>query len=398
MVLTGNKGEWSELYVFTKLLAEGKLYNADKDLNKKTSFVEVVKVFREQSGTEYIYSVEDDNIVINKSGKEVSRIQVLSFKENAKNLLKGILKGSGKAFGVESVDSFLEEVYVTRLKAISTQKGDIKIRIHDQRIGGVDDLSYSIKSLMGKDSTLFNTSPGNNFIYEVTTREKLNVQSFNKQTYSKGKITERLTLLSEKGSIKFSKIQSTQLQKNIRMIDGDLLEIMANALIYKYMFKKSKVKDVVEKLETLDPLGFYQDGRGLQRFYENKVTHFLMDCALGMTPETEWNVRYDANGGVIIAKKDGDVLCFHMYDINVLREYLYNNTKFEQASTGEDANNPGTERIANKEDKSKPKKYYFGWLYTEGDKNLIKLNLQIRFTAPSVKKVSKKKIASKRKA
>ena len=29
-----NKGEWSEVYVFLKLLAEGKLYAADKDLKK----------------------------------------------------------------------------------------------------------------------------------------------------------------------------------------------------------------------------------------------------------------------------------------------------------------------------------------------------------------------------
>jgi len=29
-----NKGEWSEVYVFLKLLAEGKLYAADKDLNR----------------------------------------------------------------------------------------------------------------------------------------------------------------------------------------------------------------------------------------------------------------------------------------------------------------------------------------------------------------------------
>ncbi|MBD3211216.1 MAG: HpaII family restriction endonuclease, partial [Candidatus Lokiarchaeota archaeon] len=30
--ITGNKGEWSEIYVFFKLLADGKLYAADGDL------------------------------------------------------------------------------------------------------------------------------------------------------------------------------------------------------------------------------------------------------------------------------------------------------------------------------------------------------------------------------
>lgn len=33
--MKGNKGEWSELYVFFQLLADGKLYAADENMNKK---------------------------------------------------------------------------------------------------------------------------------------------------------------------------------------------------------------------------------------------------------------------------------------------------------------------------------------------------------------------------
>ncbi len=32
--LSGNKGEWSEIYVFLRLLEIGKLYAADKNLKK----------------------------------------------------------------------------------------------------------------------------------------------------------------------------------------------------------------------------------------------------------------------------------------------------------------------------------------------------------------------------
>lgn len=34
MPLTGNKGEWSELYTFFKLLADGRLYCGDGQLNR----------------------------------------------------------------------------------------------------------------------------------------------------------------------------------------------------------------------------------------------------------------------------------------------------------------------------------------------------------------------------
>ncbi|NLB89535.1 MAG: HpaII family restriction endonuclease, partial [Syntrophomonadaceae bacterium] len=33
-MITGNKGEWSEVYTFFKLLSDGRLYAADADLNK----------------------------------------------------------------------------------------------------------------------------------------------------------------------------------------------------------------------------------------------------------------------------------------------------------------------------------------------------------------------------
>ena len=33
-MLTGNRGEWSEIYVLLKLLADGKIYVADSELNK----------------------------------------------------------------------------------------------------------------------------------------------------------------------------------------------------------------------------------------------------------------------------------------------------------------------------------------------------------------------------
>ena len=34
VMLTGNKGEWSEIYVLLRLLADGKIYAADSELNK----------------------------------------------------------------------------------------------------------------------------------------------------------------------------------------------------------------------------------------------------------------------------------------------------------------------------------------------------------------------------
>lgn len=40
----------------------------------------------------------------------------------------------------------------------------------------------------------------------------------------------------------------------------------------------------------------------------------LLDSALGMTPGKERKGRYDANGGYLVVKKDGDIVCYHFYN------------------------------------------------------------------------------------
>jgi hypothetical protein len=77
-----------------------------------------------------------------------------------------------------------------------------------------------------------------------------------------------------------------------------------------------------------------------------------------MTPAQPWTGDFQATGGYIIVKEDGEILCYHIYNHNEFQEYLFRNTRFETPSTG---------------------RYEFGTIYTENGKNYIKLNLQVRF-------------------
>lgn len=381
-MLTGNKGEWSEVYTLIRLLADGKLYQSDLNLDKDLSNVyEIVKAYKDEKDYKLQFDRENEISLykIDDSNKSdfISKFTIQQLTDLADQLLNGINKGKGKAFKIIEVDDFIEnKLFISKLKAASDSKADIKLRIYDHRLAKETDLGFSIKSLLGKDSTLFNTGTGNNFIYKVENNLPISVADFNKDTYNplKGsKLTYRLEKLSEYNcKIEYSNIQSRQLWKNLKMVDGDLPQILSYALYYRYLYCESSVFNVTSLLETHDPLNFYNGEVSTQKLYENKIKRFLSEVAMGMTSETPWLGEYDSFGGVIIVKKDGDIVCFHIYDFNLFRNYLLNNTRFEQPSTGEDENIPGTPR-------SIGKKYYFGWLY-ELDKELyIKLNLQIRF-------------------
>lgn len=382
-MLKGNIGEWSELYVLIKLLAEGELYQSDIYLNKDLNNIyKVIKAFKNEKG----YSLQFDRnelIIIRKiitdENIEIATLSIDEIKEISKKIYKGIKEGKGRTFYISEADEFLELSLIKKLKADSNVKSDIQLKIYDHRLAKETDLGFSIKSLIGAKSTLFNTGEKNNFIYRIDNNINQSISEFNSYTYKPpgriSKITFRLNELLTNGcSINYEGIQSNQLWKNLKMIDGDLPEILAYALHYRWIYRESSVKKVSALLEEKDPLNFYNKEASEQKMYEYKIKKFLVECAMGMTSEKVWHGEYDSFGGVIIAKNDGDIVCFHIYDFNLFRNYLINNTVFEQPSTGEDENNPGHIRT-----KKGTKKYYYGWLYEENKKLHFKINLQIRF-------------------
>jgi len=140
------------------------------------------------------------------------------------------------------------------------------------------------------------------------------------------------------------------------LIDSKLPEILSHILLDFFSSSNSKLTDLVNTLSSLNPLNF--DGSNGHKFYEYKIKRFLTDIALGMMPSKVWDGKYDATGGYLIIKKDGEVLCYHIYNKNQFEEYLLSNTKLETASSS---------------------RHDFGDIYKEDGELFFKLNLQIRF-------------------
>ncbi|MDP3201314.1 MAG: HpaII family restriction endonuclease [Algoriphagus sp.] len=380
-MLKGNKGEWSELYVLVTLLAEGKLFQSGVKLEKDFSNVyEIVKAYK--SEIQYKLEFERTNkISIYKKNDQqnelIGEFSFSDFSKVSKLLYNGILKGKGSSFEISEVEDFLNGSQINKLKADNSVKSDIQLKIYDHRLAKETDLGFSIKSLLGGDSTLFNTGVGNNFIFSTENILEETIEDFNSRTYKPeggmSKLTFRLMELESRGfEMKFDKVQSNQLWKNLKMIDGDLPAIIGWSLYYRFRFRESSLIKISALLEERDPMNFYGGVGSEQKLYEYKLKRFLTEAAMGMTSEKVWLGEYDSFGGVIIAKRDGDIVCFHIYDFNLFRNYLLNNTKFEQPSTGEDSEFPGRSRTSGKN-------YNYGWLYREDELLKIKLNLQVRF-------------------
>lgn len=356
MNFSANKGEWSELYAFFKLLADGKLHSGDGHLNIiKNRFYPILAVFRSDSKdrSSYIVDSAKKHILIAGKSSEFSIPQSV-FANESEQLLKFIrhLKGSDESY--PSLEGFMERIYVDSVKAKSSDKADIRIKIHDFHTGTEPEVGYSIKSRLGGSSTLINSAgDSTNFVFSVGKVSDRVIREFN----SLDRFKKKFKLLTEQSiSPKWIGVGSRTFYNNLMMIDTCLPWIIGECLIYYYSGKARTLVEAETLLRKNNPLNF--DIESQPHFYEYKIKQFLLAFALGMTAATPWNGKFVANGGYIVVKEDGEIVCYHFFDRNELEDYLFNNTYFDTPST---------------------KRHNFGDIYTTQQDDMLKLNLQVRF-------------------
>ncbi|MBO7167836.1 MAG: HpaII family restriction endonuclease, partial [Bacteroidaceae bacterium] len=64
MALSGNKGEWSELYALFRLLGEGKVHAGDANLNKLDLYYPILNIIREESRKYEYKPNKEQNVVV----------------------------------------------------------------------------------------------------------------------------------------------------------------------------------------------------------------------------------------------------------------------------------------------------------------------------------------------
>ena len=88
MALSGNKGEWSEIYTLFKLLADGKVHAGDANLKKMEAYYPIISILRRESRLfEYKPYMLQQMVVIDEEGKEFARMPMSRFKEESSKLL-----------------------------------------------------------------------------------------------------------------------------------------------------------------------------------------------------------------------------------------------------------------------------------------------------------------------
>lgn len=357
-MITGNKGEWSEIYTLLKVISDKQLFAGDSNLNKIENLIfPIIKVLRDESNGTFEFSY-DNNLVIIKNKDEETKISILEFQKQAHFLLTKLKEKTNASFSIPEIENFINSFNSYSLKAKSTIKSDIRIVIHDQRTGTNPELGFSIKSQLGSASTLLNAGKTTNFIYKINniklSEEQIaEINLINTKSKIKDRI-EKIQILG--GTLEFENTESSVFENNLVLIDSALPKIISEIVLLFFTSTNSKTSDLVTAVTKANPLNFNLENS--HPFYSYKIKRFLTDIALGMMPSKVWTGELDATGGYLVIKKDGEILCYHIYNRNEFEDYLFEHTKLETASST---------------------RHDFGKIYEKEGKYYFNLNLQIRF-------------------
>jgi DNA (cytosine-5)-methyltransferase 1 len=358
MKTTHNKGEWSELLLFVKLLGEQQLFLADSDLNAKPDFFNVHKVTTHNLELDFlILDKSSIEIVDKKTGdKRIVNISDIINPQTLKKLTNDIKEGE-KTFNLDGFSVIQNILGFNIVKGgHSLQKSDILLDISNKTITKVNE-GFGIKSYLGAKPTLLNASGNTNFIFQIENLDNSKIDEIN-AINTATKVKDRIESIENFGGrFKYIGAEKDTMTYNLKMVDSLMPEIIAYVLLAFYRNRInsiSKIVDFVDKQALLNQQINYGDKDALK----NKIQKLLVDVLLGFFAGSKWNGVYEANGSIVL-KNNGDCVAFHIIDLETLKNYLYKNIKLDTPSTT---------------------RHRYGSLYQEkGNKLYFKLNLQLRF-------------------
>ncbi len=357
--MKANKGEWSEFYAFLKIIEEKKLFAADKNLNiiadKFFIFHKMIREEKENKTKIYDLSKNKKEIFItDKNGRLLKKFEDKNLGKKTVKIFEKIKEGK-QTFNIPEASALMRDLLCKQLKASNDKKADIVAIIHDHVSSTMPELGFSVKSMVGGSSTLLNAGKTTNFVFEVKGFNG-DIQKTN-AINTKSKIQDRIKEIKNKnGKFEFKKVLSETFASNLRKVDTVFAEFIAYMILDFFSHKINTVQDLTKRL--------YQDKEMKEKYglslsdYKYKMKNFLDSTALGMVPSKHWDGTTQAHGGYIVVKENGQVVCYHLYNRDEFHSYLYENTKFESASST---------------------RHDYGKIYKKNGKLFFNLNLQIRF-------------------
>lgn len=279
--------------------------------------------------------------------------------------------GSKTMHAPVEVCDFVDSIGVRNPKAPGVQghdktfggKADIVIETRDGRNALVNRMGFSVKSQFGSPATLFNASPSAPLLYWVAHCDDALMKEFNALHDARGNrgwFACCQPFFDERGlRVSFARARNAgSFERNLLFIREGMLEIVAACVRERFIggATTSDVAAITASVAEQNPMRY--PPAVAAAVYEKAMKDFLYAAFSGMSATKSWDGVEQVNGGYIVVKSDGDVLCYHANDREEFREYLFRNTVFEYVSA---------------------KKYGWSLIEKSDGEYLLPVNFSIRF-------------------
>jgi len=374
-----NRGEWAELYVLYCLLSQQVLLVADPTHKNESFYLPILSVERLDGKDRVVkYKIQDSSVIVTENAEEFSIIPALEFDHFSKKLKNDIKRASGRSFSIDSESiNFMKKAKVICPKAQSFPmdtegaqiggKSDLLLTFYNERLQREQRAGFSIKTKFSHPATLQNGSSVTNFRYELVDLEPAKAEEIN--NIRQGNYPDFFTRC-EQLELYCTKIvpcgvapnrNGDVFRENLMLVDSKEEETLSRILQLHY-FEKShitRLKDMPRALanyyEPPGKIGFYS------QLYEKRISDYLFAVFSGLIPSKPWDNHKALDGGYLCVNENFDIVAALAADSEKFKAYLLDNTRLDHPSA--------TEKRSN-----------YGFVFKEGGKYYIDLNLQIRFT------------------
>lgn len=406
-----NRREWTEAYVFLRLLGEGRIYGASAELIKdEKTYIDIVNNIRSEPNAYARFErfIEDEMAIVKAFDEEDVVFKIITAPElndKATFLYHEIMNAAGgkRILKVPIIQEYLEELRFSSPKAHLSDdalqkygaKADIIITAQNSLDNSTSTEGFSVKSHLGSNPTLFNCSQTSGFQYRIPGCDVDGMHRINALNSLKAMIAA----IKRDYSLQYAGCRNAVFEQNIGIVDSRMDEILSVAILAVNGYYEDEISTdlptVSKALTDLNPI----NRANPKEFYSAKIKDFLFASFAGLTASTPWNGRKKLNGGYIDVGQSGELLYYRAISDDIFTNYLFQNTKIDMPDRGvckalalERANVYLAEKrelSKTEEDaiifangvcgKKNSKKGDFGYVYQNGNDFLIALNFQIRF-------------------
>jgi hypothetical protein len=298
------------------------------------------------------YEIAQDKVIVYADNQKIQTILRGEISKLLEIFFKELTQGEHvRHFTLDSGKSLLNLLRKNSIKASSAEtENDLELVLEDNQTKIQSPaVGFSIKSQIGSASTLLNASGSTNLIYQVIKSE--NADPLKYPEFDHGKHRKNLQKLFEAGySLKFHGFQSEIFARSLQLLDSNMGEYLGRILLDYYSSNKSKFSEIVEDSY---PLALPSSRQPVF-----KIKEFLGAVSMGMRPAAEWDGDTTKFKGIILVKRDGEIVFYYLYNRKSFEDYLYKSVRFDRPDTS---------------------RHQYGSIYEEDGKAYLKLNLQIRF-------------------